>query len=55
MEIQDLLEYIGWPYLSTAEINEADRPGWMRERRDPKSLEISNHFSLFGSLRDGSI
>ena len=44
---------------SPGEINEADRPGWMRGRaikgpRDQKSSKISSYFSLFGCLR-GSV
>ena len=53
-QIQNLLEFIDWPYLSVEihmlpriaadnlrEINEAERPGWIRGSRDPKSLKIS--------------
>ena len=28
--------------------------GWMRGPRDPKSPDVSSHFSLFGCLRGGS-
>ena len=55
--------FIGWPYLSMGvyalpraadsprEINEAERPAWMRGPYDPKSPEISN----FACLRGGSV
>ena len=37
------------------ERNEIENIDWMGGSRDPKSPEISIHFSLFGYLRDGSI
>ena len=44
----------GWAD-SPREINEAARPGRRPGPRDQKSPEISNHFSLFGCLRGGSV
>ena len=40
---------------SLRKINEAERPGWMRGPRDPKSPEISIDFCLFGYPRGGSV
>ena len=67
--IQFFSESLDWSYLSIEficnpspirhvdnprEINEAERLDQIRRPRDQKSPEISNHFSLFGYLRNGS-